>query len=79
MPQSRDHTTPDLEACAAVFAALSKYNAGSLVSTHVAVTDVRHNLSHLSGVSDDELVALIVRVAAANQMLISFDHRRQVA
>jgi hypothetical protein len=79
MPPSRSATTPDLEAYAAVFAVLSKYGAGSLISTHMTVGEARGQLSHLADVSDDELVGLIVTVATANRMLISFDHNEQVA
>jgi hypothetical protein len=77
MPPSHSDTTPDLEAYAAVFNVLSRYGAGSLVSTHVTVTEIRQSLSHFCHVSDDELVGLIVRVATANRMVISFDHNKQ--
>jgi hypothetical protein len=79
MPLSHSTATPDLDAYAAVFAVLSKYSAGSLISTHVAVGEARSQLSHLADVSDDQLVGLIVRVATANRMLISFDHNQPVA
>jgi hypothetical protein len=79
MPMSRSATIPDLDAYAAVFAVLSKYSAGSLISTHVTVNEVRGHLSHFADVSDDELVGLIVRVATANRMMISFDHNQPVA
>jgi hypothetical protein len=79
MPLSRSVMTPDLEAYPAVFAVLSKYSAGSLISTHLAVSEARGHLPHFADVSDDELVGLIVKVATANRMLISFDHNQPVA
>jgi hypothetical protein len=79
MRPSHSAITPDFDAYAAVFAVLSKYSAGSLISTHVTVSEVREQLSHFADVSDDELIGLIVRVATANRMLISFDHNQPVA
>ena len=69
------NTSIDLDLYEAVFAALTGYRPGHVVSTYTAVTDARKRLPPASKISDDALVDLLVKVATANQMLVNFDHK----
>ena len=63
----------DLDLYEAVFAALTGYRPGALVSTQTAIADARKRLPRHSEISNDELVNLIVNVATTSQMRITFD------
>ena len=65
---------PDADVYDAVFTTLLEYHPDDIVSTHNALGDVRRLLPDCA-LDDEELIALIVRMATGTTMIVSFDHR----
>ena len=64
----------DADAYDAVFTTLLEYHPDDIVSTHNALGDVRRLLPQCQ-LDDEELIALIVKLATGTTMAVSFDHR----
>ena len=64
----------DADAYDAVFTTLLEYHPDDIVSTHSALGDVRRLLPECQ-LGDEELIALIVKIATGTTMAVSFDHR----
>jgi hypothetical protein len=64
----------DADAYDAVFTTLLEYHPDDIVSTHSALANVRRLLPDCA-LDDEELIALIVRMATGTTMIVSFDHR----
>ena len=58
-----------------VFVVLAKYEPGYMVSTRLAIADIRDQIPYLENVSDEELVTLIVSEARVKRVALCFDHR----
>ena len=65
---------PDADAYDAVFTTLLEYHPDDIVSTHMALGEVRR-LAPDCPLDDEELIGLIVRMATGTTMVVSFDHR----
>lgn len=59
----------------AVSWALSRYEAGDIVSTAVVLQDIKQRLA-ATNLSDEDLVALVVRGISGKALGVSFDHRQ---
>jgi hypothetical protein len=74
MPATERATLLDPDVYDAVFTTLLEYHPNDILSTRDALLGVRHLLPD-SSLGDEELVALIVKVATGTTMMVSFDHR----
>jgi hypothetical protein len=74
MQPSGATTAFDADAYDAVFTTLLEYHPNDIVSTHGALAEVRRLLPDCA-IDDEELIALIVRMATGTTMAVSFDHR----
>jgi hypothetical protein len=74
MQSSSQATIVDADAYDAVFTTLLEYHPDDIVSTHMALAEVRR-LAPGCPLDDEELIGLIVRMATGTTMVVSFDHR----
>jgi hypothetical protein len=74
MPASHIAASLDPDAYDAVFTALLEYHPNDVISTRTVLKDVRR-LAPNCGFPDDEMVALIVKLATGTTMAVSFDQR----
>ena len=74
MPASQIVAPLDPEAYDAVFTALLEYHVNDTISTRTVLKDVRR-LAPDCKVPDDEMVALIVKMATGTTLGLSFDQR----
>lgn len=58
-----------------VVVVLAEYEPGDMVSTRLAIADIREQIPYLAEVSDDEIVALIVSEARVKGVALCFDHK----
>lgn len=77
MPASQTIASLDSDAYDAVFTALLEYHPNDTISTRTVLRDVRR-LAPGCAYSDEEMVALIVRLATGTTMAVSFDQRESV-
>lgn len=59
----------------AVSWALSRYEAGDIVSTAVILQDIKQRLPATS-LSDEDLIALVLQGISGKALGVSFDHRQ---
>ena len=74
MPASNIAASLDADAYDAVFTALLEYHPNDVISTRTVLKDVRR-LAPDCAFDDDEMLALIVKMATGTTMAISFDQR----
>jgi hypothetical protein len=74
MPASHFDASLDPDAYDAVFTALLEYHPNDVISTTTVLKDVRR-LAPACAFGDDEMLALIVKMATGTTMGISFDQR----
>ena len=74
MPASHFAASLDPDAYDAVFTALLEYHPNDVISTRTVLKDVRR-LAPNCAFADDEMVALIVKLATGTTMAVSFDQR----
>jgi hypothetical protein len=74
MPASNIAASLDADAYDAVFTALLEYHPNDVISTRTVLQDVRR-LAPECAFDDDEMLALIVKMATGTTMAISFDQR----
>jgi hypothetical protein len=74
MPASQIAASLDPEAYDAVFTALLEYHPNDTISTRTVLREVRR-LAPECVLSDEEMVALIVKLATGTTMAVSFDQR----
>jgi hypothetical protein len=74
MPATQRATSLDPDVYDAVFTTLLEYHPNDVLSTRDALLGVRHLLPD-SALNDEDLVALIVKLATGTTMMVSFDHR----
>ena len=58
-----------------MFVVLAKYEPDDMVSTRLAIADIREQIPNLADASDEELVALIVTEARVKRVVLCFDHK----
>jgi hypothetical protein len=64
----------DLETYAAVYAVISGYSAYDIISTAVAVFEIRQKVPECLS-NDEELVGLLLHAISGQNIAVSFDHR----
>ncbi|RWC39167.1 MAG: hypothetical protein EOS55_29655 [Mesorhizobium sp.] len=64
----------DLETYSAVYAVISSYGADDIISTAIAVDEIRKKFPGCP-CDDEELVGLMLQAMTGKKIAVSFDHR----